>query len=164
MINFGIPASYETYIHRIGRTGRAGRTGTAISILEPREHRHLRAIEGLTKTRIEIQSVPSVTDVRAKRLEALRDSLVEVLDNEDLERFKVVVEELCEDHDPLTLPLQLLRSRRASKVRTTMTPIFQLTRPLNALAAIKMHVANVPIEAIAVTVSVAYVMPNQKKG
>ncbi len=100
VINFGIPASYETYIHRIGRTGRAGRTGTAISILEPREHRHLRAIEGLTKTRIEIQSVPSVTDVRAKRLEALRDSLVEVLDNEDLERFKVVVEELCEDHDP----------------------------------------------------------------
>ena len=99
VINFGIPASYETYIHRIGRTGRAGRTGTAISILEPREHRHLRAIEGLTKTRIEIQSVPSVTDVRAKRLEALRDSLVEVLDNEDLERFKVVVEELCEDHD-----------------------------------------------------------------
>lgn len=100
VINFGIPASYETYIHRIGRTGRAGRTGTAISILEPREHRHLRAIEGLTKARIEIRSVPSVTDVRAKRLEALRDSLYDVLNNDDLERFKVVVEELCEDHDP----------------------------------------------------------------
>ena len=53
VINFGIPASYETYVHRIGRTGRAGRTGTAITILEPREHRHLRAIEGITKARIE---------------------------------------------------------------------------------------------------------------
>ncbi len=101
VINFGIPASYETYVHRIGRTGRAGRTGTAISILEPREHRHLRAIEGITKTRIEIRSVPSVTDVQAKRLEALRDSLTEILTNDDnLDRFKVILEELCEDNDP----------------------------------------------------------------
>lgn len=45
VINFGIPASYETYVHRIGRTGRAGRTGKAITILEPREHRHLRTLE-----------------------------------------------------------------------------------------------------------------------
>ena len=27
VINYGIPASLETYVHRIGRTGRAGRTG-----------------------------------------------------------------------------------------------------------------------------------------
>ena len=82
VINFGIPASYETYVHRIGRTGRAGRTGTAITILEPREHRHLRAIEGITKARIEVRSVPSATDVRA------------------LDRFRVVVESLCEEYDP----------------------------------------------------------------
>ena len=72
VINFGIPASYETYVHRIGRTGRAGRSGTAITILEPREHRHLRMLEKITKAKIEIRSVPSATDVRAKRLELLR--------------------------------------------------------------------------------------------
>lgn len=100
VINFGIPASYETYIHRIGRTGRAGRSGTAISILEPREHRHLRAIEGITKARIEIRSVPSVTDIQAKRLEALRDDILEILDKHNLDSYKVILEELCEDNDP----------------------------------------------------------------
>ena len=87
VINFGIPASYETYVHRIGRTGRAGRTGTAITILEPREHRHLRAIEG-------------ITDVRARRLEMMRGSLAEILEAGDLDRFRVVVESLCEEYDP----------------------------------------------------------------
>ena len=91
VINFGIPASYETYVHRIGRTGRAGRTGTAITILEPREHRHLRAIEGITKARIEVRSVPSATDVRARRLEMMRGSLAEILEAGDRDRFRVVV-------------------------------------------------------------------------
>lgn len=100
VINFGIPASYETYVHRIGRTGRAGRTGTAITILEPREHRHLRAIEGITKARIEVRSVPSATDVRARRLEMMRGSLAEILEAGDLDRFRVVVESLCEEYDP----------------------------------------------------------------
>ena len=100
VINFGIPASYETYVHRIGRTGRAGRTGTAITILEPREHRHLRAIESITKSRIELRSVPSATDVRARRLEIMRGSLTEILEKGDLDRFRVIVESLCEDYDP----------------------------------------------------------------
>ena len=100
VINFGIPASYETYVHRIGRTGRAGRTGTAITILEPREHRHLRAIESITKARIEVRSVPSATDVRARRLEMMRGSLTEILEGGDLDRFRVVVESLCEEYEP----------------------------------------------------------------
>ena len=112
VINFGIPASYETYIHRIGRTGRAGRSGTAITILEPREHRHLRMLEKVTKAKIEIRSVPSATDVRAKRLELLRGSIEEILATENteaLERFRVVVESLCEEHDPFEVAAAALK-------------------------------------------------------
>lgn len=112
VINFGIPASYETYIHRIGRTGRAGRSGTAITILEPREHRHLRMLERVTKAKIEIRSVPSATDVRAKRLELLRGSIEEILaaeNTEALERFRVVVESLCEEHDPFEVAAAALK-------------------------------------------------------
>lgn len=109
VINFGIPASYETYVHRIGRTGRAGRTGTAITILEPREHRHLRVIEGITKARIEVRSVPSATDVRARRLEVMRGSLTEILEKGDLDRFRVVVETLCEDWDPFDVAAAAIR-------------------------------------------------------
>ena len=112
VINFGIPASYETYIHRIGRTGRAGRSGTAITILEPREHRHLRMLEKVTKAKIEIRSVPSATDVRAKRLELLRGSIEEILaaeNTEARERFRVVVESLCEEHDPFEVAAAALK-------------------------------------------------------
>ncbi len=112
VINFGIPASYETYIHRIGRTGRAGRSGTAITILEPREHRHLRMLEKVTKAKVEIRSVPSATDVRAKRLELLRGSIEEILaaeNTEALERFRVVVESLCEEHDPFEVAAAALK-------------------------------------------------------
>ncbi|HEY6081468.1 MAG TPA: DEAD/DEAH box helicase [Polyangiaceae bacterium] len=35
VINFDLPESAESYVHRTGRTGRAGRTGTAISLIAP---------------------------------------------------------------------------------------------------------------------------------
>jgi ATP-dependent RNA helicase DeaD len=35
VINYDLPESAESYVHRTGRTGRAGRTGTAISLIAP---------------------------------------------------------------------------------------------------------------------------------
>lgn len=109
VINFGIPASYETYVHRIGRTGRAGRTGTAITILEPREHRHIRALERATRSIIEIRTVPSATDVQAKRLEVTRGAIAEILAQGGLERYNVIVEALCEEHDPIEVAAAAVR-------------------------------------------------------
>ena len=109
VINFGIPASYETYVHRIGRTGRAGRTGTAITILEPREHRHIRALERATRSKIEIRTVPSATDVQAKRLEVTRGAIAEILAKGGLERYNVIVESLCEEYDPLEVAAAAVR-------------------------------------------------------
>lgn len=109
VINFGIPASYETYVHRIGRTGRAGRTGTAITILEPREHRHIRALERVTRSNIEIRTVPSATDVQAKRLEVTRGAIAEILAQGGLERYNVIVEALCEEHDPIEVAAAAVR-------------------------------------------------------
>lgn len=100
VINLGIPASLETYVHRIGRTGRAGRSGLAITVIEPREHRRLRSIESLTRAKVEIRSVPSVTDVRAKRMELTRAAVAEELRAGNFERFRVAVEQLCEEADP----------------------------------------------------------------
>ena len=109
VINFGIPASFETYVHRIGRTGRAGRTGTAITLLEPREHRQLRALERFTRSTIEMRSVPSATDVQAKRLEVTRGAIAEILAAGDLDRFHVIVEALCEEHDPMDVAAAAIR-------------------------------------------------------
>ena len=65
-------------MHRIGRTGRAGRSGMAISVIEPREHRRLRLLESHTKAKIEVRTVPTLTDARAKRLSILKNSLAEM--------------------------------------------------------------------------------------
>ena len=109
VINFGIPASFETYVHRIGRTGRAGRTGTAITLIDPREHRQLRALERFTRSTIEMRTVPSATDVQAKRLEVMRGAIEELLSGEGLDRFRVVVESLCEEHDPMDVAAAAVR-------------------------------------------------------
>ena len=118
VVNYGIPASYETYVHRIGRTGRAGRTGTAITILEPREHRHLRNIERITKARIEIRSVPSADDVAARRLEQTKAAMTEILEAGELDRRRVIVEQLCEENDPFDVAAAALRLAEEAEGRT----------------------------------------------
>ncbi|MEE3157021.1 MAG: helicase-related protein, partial [Pseudomonadota bacterium] len=53
VINFELPNVSEDYVHRIGRTGRAGRSGEAVSLVSPDEEKLLRAIERMTKQRID---------------------------------------------------------------------------------------------------------------
>ena len=79
VINYDLPCAPEAYVHRIGRVGRAGREGVAITLVEPREHHALRNIERLTKQKIDIAKVPTVADLRTRRLELTRASLREAL-------------------------------------------------------------------------------------
>ena len=69
VVNYDVPSAPDAYVHRIGRVGRAGREGVAITLAEPREHRMLKNIERVTGQRIEIEKVPTVADLRARRLE-----------------------------------------------------------------------------------------------
>ncbi len=101
VVNYDVPSSPDVYVHRIGRTGRAGREGVAITLAEPREHWMLKNIERATKQKIEIGSVPTVADLRAKRLELTRASLREALLAGDFDHYRVVVESLAEEFDPL---------------------------------------------------------------
>ncbi|HEX4751380.1 MAG TPA: DEAD/DEAH box helicase, partial [Solirubrobacterales bacterium] len=52
VINFDVPNSSETYVHRIGRTGRVGRTGRAITFVTPDERDEIGRIERDVKTKI----------------------------------------------------------------------------------------------------------------
>ncbi len=99
VVNYDVPASADTYVHRIGRTGRAGRGGTAITLAEPREHRLLRVMEATTKQKIEVAPIPTVADLRARRLEITRASLRERLLAGDLDRTRVVVDALAAEFD-----------------------------------------------------------------
>ena len=99
VFNYDVPSSPEVYVHRIGRTGRAGREGAAITLAEPREHRLLRSIERLTKQKIETATLPTVADLRAKRLELTRASIHERLLAGDFDDVRVVVESLAQEFD-----------------------------------------------------------------
>ena len=99
VVNYDLPPEPESYVHRIGRTGRAGREGTAISLVEPREHRLLKAIEYLTKQKIEVATVPSVADLQARRLEVTKASIRERLVAGDFDDVRVVVQSLAEEFD-----------------------------------------------------------------
>jgi ATP-dependent RNA helicase DeaD len=103
VVNFDVPASTDAYTHRVGRTGRAGREGVAITLAEPREHRMLRNIQQLTKRKIPIESVPTVHDLRAHRLELTRSALEDVLASGGLDAYRGIVESLAEEHDILDL-------------------------------------------------------------
>jgi ATP-dependent RNA helicase DeaD len=99
VFNYDLPSAPDAYVHRIGRTGRAGREGTAITLIEPREHRHLRQIESTTKQKIEVGQLPTVADLRAKRLELTRASLRERILLGDLDDVRVVIQSLAEEFD-----------------------------------------------------------------
>ena len=105
VVNYDIPSNPESYVHRIGRTGRAGREGVAITLVEPREQRLLRNIERTTRTRLELAQIPTVADLRERRLELLGASLREQLLEDGIERFRVVVEPLAEEFDIIDVAL-----------------------------------------------------------
>jgi ATP-dependent RNA helicase DeaD len=100
VFNYDVPTSPDAYVHRIGRTGRAGREGVAITLAEPREHRFLRNIENITKQKIEMATVPTVADMRLRRVELTRATLEEILIAGELDEYRGVVESLADgDHD-----------------------------------------------------------------
>jgi ATP-dependent RNA helicase DeaD len=109
VVNYDVPSAPEAYVHRIGRVGRAGREGVAITLAEPREHRLLKSIEQLTKQEIEVATVPTVADLRTRRLELTRASLREVLLAGDYERFRVVVEALADEFDIMEITLAAVK-------------------------------------------------------
>ncbi|GLY08471.1 MULTISPECIES: DEAD/DEAH box helicase [Actinoplanes] len=109
VINYNVPAAPEAYVHRIGRVGRAGREGAAITLAEPREGRMIKAIERLTGQRIATEKLPTVTDLRARRMELTRTTIREALDADDLERFRPILESLVQDGDLETVALAGLK-------------------------------------------------------
>ena len=109
VVNYDVPSAPESYVHRIGRVGRAGREGVAITLAEPREHRMLKTIERVTRQRISVEKVPTVADLRARRLELTRAALEENLLEDDLDHFRVVVEALASGYDLMEIALAAVK-------------------------------------------------------
>ena len=54
VFNYELPHEPESYVHRIGRTARAGATGIAWALVDAAEISRLRAVERLTKRKVDV--------------------------------------------------------------------------------------------------------------
>jgi ATP-dependent RNA helicase DeaD len=99
VVNFDLPDSVESYVHRIGRTGRAGKEGTAISLVHPLDKRKLRDIEYHIRQKLEFGEIPSRAQIEARHLTTLQGSLLETLAGDRLASFLPIVTNLSEEYD-----------------------------------------------------------------
>jgi ATP-dependent RNA helicase DeaD len=126
VVNYDVPSSPDTYVHRTGRTGRAGREGVAITLVEPREHRLLRDIEAAVGAPLEIAGLPTVADLREKRMDLLRGGLREALLAGGNDRYRAVVEPLADEFDLVDIALaavaQADQEARGAEDTTELAP------------------------------------------
>ncbi len=69
----------------------------------------LKTIQRVTGQRITMEQLPTVADLRARRLELTRAALHESLVSDDLEPYRVVVETLSAEFDPLEVALAAVK-------------------------------------------------------
>jgi len=63
VVQFDLPDTPETYVHRIGRTARAGASGVAIALCAPEEREKLQAVEKLIRLRLPTEDRRSDTSM-----------------------------------------------------------------------------------------------------
>ncbi|MCM3713264.1 DEAD/DEAH box helicase [Halalkalibacter oceani] len=111
VINYDIPQDPESYVHRIGRTGRAGRKGLALTLVTPREMKHLRSIEQEIKMSIPSQDVPTIEDVVEKQQNSWKKLISDTIASggKEAELFAPLVHEILAEHTPEEVVSALLR-------------------------------------------------------
>ncbi|HEY9810732.1 MAG TPA: DEAD/DEAH box helicase [Halomicronema sp.] len=127
VINYDLPDSVESYVHRIGRTGRAGKTGTAISLVVPFERRKLQQIERHVRQALRTMPVPTRAQIEARQLEKLKNKVLEALSGERLASFLPIVAQLGEEYDAHTIAAAALQmaydQTRPSWLNSTDAPL-----------------------------------------
>lgn len=98
VINYSIPQNPESYIHRIGRTGRAGKSGIAITLVSPREYRHLKLIERTAKTTIDKKNLPSSREVLKAKEKSIAKEIAAVISGQRHEGYLKAIETLSGEH------------------------------------------------------------------
>ena len=130
VINYDVPSAPEAYVHRIGRVGRAGREGVAITLAEPREHRLLKNIERVSRQKIEVCKVPSVADLRARRMDLTTESLRDAIEEGGFDEFQAIVDTLGNEYDIVDIALAAVKL--AHEATTPSTDDEEIPEPRQA--------------------------------
>ncbi|MBV6540206.1 ATP-dependent RNA helicase SrmB [Ursidibacter maritimus] len=84
VINFDLPYSADTYLHRIGRTARAGKKGSAISLVEAHDYKLLGKIQRYTEEVLK----PRLIDGLEPRTKAPKDGEIVSVTKKEKARIK----------------------------------------------------------------------------
>lgn len=101
VVNFDVPTSPETFVHRIGRVGRAGRTGVAITLATPAQRRLIDRIVDEAGIDLRPEPMPTASQLRAARVRRLEAEVTRRvgLDDPIQAELAAMVRSLATDHD-----------------------------------------------------------------
>lgn len=111
VFNYDIPQDEEYYVHRIGRTGRAGKDGIAFTFVTGRrEYFELRNIMNYTKSKIELKSIPSSTEVMDTKIGKFAENVKKTIQDGGLDKYMPIVESLMgEDYTSADIAAALIK-------------------------------------------------------
>ena len=110
VFNYDVPQDEEYYVHRIGRTGRAGKAGKAFTFCVGEEIYKLRDIMRYTKTKIQQQKLPTLSDVEEMKTNIYLEKIKGIIEEGHLTKYIHLVDRLMEeDYTSIDIAAALLK-------------------------------------------------------
>ncbi|MBU1622447.1 MAG: DEAD/DEAH box helicase [Nanoarchaeota archaeon] len=108
VVNYSLPQSPESYVHRIGRTGRAGKKGIAVTFIIPSEKNKLRFIERIVNNKLEQRNLPSIDEVIAFRKKHIRQIVEQASKTGNSKSYENIAKEILISNTPVAALSSLL--------------------------------------------------------
>ena len=110
VFNYDVPQDEEYSVHRIGRTGRAGKAGKAFTFCVGKEIYKLRDIMRYTKTKIQQQKLPTLSDVEEMKTNIYLEKIKGIIEEGHLTKYIHLVDRLMEeDYTSIDIAAALLK-------------------------------------------------------
>lgn len=110
VFNYDVPQDEEYYVHRIGRTGRAGKAGKAFTFCVGKEIYKLRDIMRYTKTKIQQQKLPTLSDAEEMKTNIYLEKIKGIIEEGHLTKYIHLVDRLMEeDYTSIDIAAALLK-------------------------------------------------------
>ncbi|WP_439239259.1 ATP-dependent RNA helicase SrmB [Lonepinella sp. BR2919] len=113
IMNFDLPYSADTYLHRIGRTARAGKKGTAVSFVEAHDYSLLGKIKRYTEELLK----PRIIEGLEPRTKAPKDGEVKSVSKKAKARIKAKREEKKKDEQKKKVKIRHKDTKNIGKRR-----------------------------------------------
>ena len=134
VFNYDVPQDEEYYVHRIGRTGRAGKAGKAFTFCVGKEIYKLRDIMRYTKTKIQQQKLPTLSDVEEMKTNIYLEKIKGIIEEGHLTKYIHLVDRLMEeDYTSIDIAAALLKDHLSDVNADDIDALDAMIDVINAL-------------------------------